>query len=142
MKLFHFDSENQINEDRNRTHFVVPFELLDRTEQSLFEISESHIKKNYAAYHKRGDLTILPIGRKAYDYFRKRDYKVESKFYELFSTLDFDHVRKAAEFVMQRYDQGDFDRVEIIYNEFKNVAQQILQVEQYLPIPEKEVGLP
>ena len=49
--------------------------------------------------------------------------------------LDFDLVKQTAEYVMSSFDEGEFDRVEIVYNEFKNVAQQVLRIEQYLPIP-------
>ncbi|MEQ9423371.1 MAG: ATP synthase F1 subunit gamma [Cyclobacteriaceae bacterium] len=106
---------------------------------NISKATVQHIKKNYAALQKSGNLTVLPIGKKAYDFYRKRDYQVDKKYYELFSTLDFDHVRKAAEYIMQQYDNGEYDKVEIIYNEFKNVAQQIIQIEQYLPIPERDV---
>ncbi len=106
---------------------------------NIFKATVRQINTNYASYKNSGNLTIFPIGRKAYEFFVKRDYQVDSKFYDLFSTLDFDNVKKAAGYVMELYDKGEFDRVELVYNEFKNVAQQILQIEQFLPIPPKEV---
>jgi len=102
---------------------------------NIFKEISQHIEKDYASLQKRGNLTILPIGKKAYDFFRKRDYQVDSKFYELMGSLDFENVKETAEYIMASFDDGEFDRVEIVYNEFKNVAQQILRVEQYLPIP-------
>ncbi len=108
---------------------------------NVFKTTVQHIKDNYSSYKDSGRLTIFPIGRKAYDFFRKRDYQIDSKFYELFSTLDFNHAREATEYVMNLYDCGDNDKVEIIYNEFKNVAQQVLQIEQFLPIPPREVAV-
>lgn len=105
---------------------------------NIFKATVQHINANYRSIKDRGNLTVFPVGRKAYDYFRKRGYQVDSKYYELFSELDFDPVREAAAYVMERYDQDEFDRIEIIYNEFKNVAQQILQIEQFLPIPPRE----
>lgn len=107
---------------------------------NVFKATVQHINANYSSHNDGGRLTIFPIGRKAYDFFRKRGYQIDSKFYELFSTLDFDHAREAAEYVMSLYDNGDNDKVEIIYNEFKNVAQQILQIEQFLPIPPRDVA--
>ena len=105
---------------------------------NIFKATVGRIRENYESLKDRGNVTIFPVGRKAFDYFRKRGYQVDEKFYELFSSLDFDHVKEAAEYVMQKYDEGEYDRVELVYNEFKNVAQQILQVEQFLPIPAKE----
>jgi len=98
------------------------------------EVSQNN-QSNYGSIQKRGKLTILPIGKKAYDFYRKRDYRIEPKFYELMGELDFDLVKQTAEYVMSSFDEGEFDRVEIVYNEFKNVAQQVLRIEQYLPIP-------
>ena len=106
---------------------------------NILKTTVQHINENYRSMAKRKNLTILPIGRKAFDYFRKRDYEVDATYFELFSSLDFENVREAAAYVMKKYDKGAFDRVEIIYNEFKNVAQQIIQVEQFLPIPPREV---
>ncbi|MDA0194765.1 MAG: ATP synthase F1 subunit gamma [Bacteroidetes bacterium] len=102
---------------------------------NIFKAVSQNIQDNYASVQKRGKLTILPIGKKAYDFYRKRDYRVDSKFYELLNKLDFEIVKETAEYVMSSFDEGEFDRVEIVYNEFKNVAQQIIRVEQYLPIP-------
>jgi len=105
---------------------------------NVFKATAQHIQENYSYLQNSGDLTIFPVGRKAYDYFRKRDYDVDSKFYELFHSLDFDNARKAAEYVMGQYNLEEYDRVEIIFNEFKNVAQQILRIEQFLPIQQPE----
>ncbi len=88
----------------------------------------------YAEQHAAGNVTILPLGKKVYDYYRKRNINVVSDFYSIFTDLSFDGVRAAAEFAMDGYAQGDYDQVEIIFNEFKNVATQIVRTEQFLPI--------
>ncbi len=101
---------------------------------NVFKLAVEHIRKNYAAHQQAGDLQIMPVGKKSLEFFRKRGYHVIDQYAGLFSQLSFDNVRKAAEFIMKNYAEGQFDRVDLVYNTFKNVATQILTVEQYLPV--------
>jgi F-type H+-transporting ATPase subunit gamma len=98
----------------------------------------SLIEEKYQEQESSNNLTILPLGKKAYDYFSKRDYQVKGDFYEIYSHLSFNKAKEAAEFAMEGFLSGEFDSVELIYNEFKNVATQILKVEQFLPIVSDE----
>lgn len=98
----------------------------------------SLIEEKYQEQERTNNLTILPLGKKTYDYFSKRDYQVIDEFYEIYSHLSFNKAKEAAEFAMQGFLSGEFDSVELIYNEFKNVATQILKVEQFLPIVSDE----
>lgn len=98
------------------------------------------INDRYGRQQAQGSVTILPIGRKAFDYFSKRKYKVEGNYWDIFKDLGFEHVASAADFIMQGFMEGKFDKVELVFNEFKNVATQILKVEQYLPVMPKEAG--
>jgi len=82
------------------------------------------------------DVEILPIGRKSYDFFRKKGFTVIDNYYEVFGDLTFDNVREAAEFAMEGFVNENYDRVVLVYNEFKNVATQIVRTEQFLPIQE------
>lgn len=83
-------------------------------------------------------ITVMPIGKKAYDYFKKRSYPLVADFYLLFADVSFDNVRVAAEYAMEAFEKGIYDKVVLVYNEFKNVATQAVQVEQFLPIQKKE----
>lgn len=107
---------------------------------SVFKHAKALIEEKYSEVEQTGGLEILPIGRKSYEYFKKRRYSVHGKFYELFGDLNFDNARKAAEFVMSSFEEGLYDQVEIIYNEFKNVATQVVKNEQFLPILEVETA--
>src|SRR5690554_3416185 len=49
------------------------------------------------------DITVMPLGRKAMDFFKKRDYKLVLDFYQVFSEVSFDNVKVAAEFVMDAF---------------------------------------
>jgi len=52
----------------------------------------------------------------------------------MFQDISFDNVSRAAEHMMNGFKSGKYDKIEIVFNEFKNVATQILRVEPYLPI--------
>ena len=97
------------------------------------------IDESYSDHHKNGQIEILPIGKKAYDFFRKNNYKIIEDYWKIFHQLSFENVRAASEFTMKEFVNGRFDKVILVYNEFKNVATQIIKAEQFLPIvPEEE----
>jgi F-type H+-transporting ATPase subunit gamma len=101
---------------------------------NIIKLALNHIKTNYAEQKAAGKLWILPIGKKGFDYFKKNGYQVIEDYYNLFLDLSFDNVKAASEFAMKGFLDGSFDRIDLLYNEFKNVATQILQAEQFLPI--------
>ncbi len=105
---------------------------------SAFKAALVLLQTKYKEQHRAGNVVIIPIGKKAYEFFKKRNYNVVDKYWEIFSSLSFDEVRPAAEFLMDEFRKGSLDRIELIYNEFKNVATQILRVEQFLPIAQIE----
>lgn len=105
---------------------------------NIFKFTRSLIQDELRDVADSGGLTIMPIGKRSNDYFTKRGFNVAGDYYHLFHELDFDHVMEAAKFAMKGFIDGKYDRVNIIYNEFKNVATQILRNEQFLPIPPQE----
>lgn len=79
------------------------------------------------------DASILAIGKKVNDAFGKLGNVIANKS-EVFDDLTFDNVAEIAEMIMNKFTEGDFDKVELVYNSFKNAATQIVMTEQYLPI--------
>ncbi len=98
------------------------------------------IAEKYFNQYGNGDVTIMPIGRKAAEFFTKRKFPVVNSYATLFQNLTFESVSTAAEFLMEEFKSGRYDKIEIVYNEFKNVATQILRVEQFLPVLPLEAG--
>lgn len=96
------------------------------------------INEKYADVEQAGNLTIMAIGKKANDYYKKRGFNVVTNYHLIFQKLEFGQAMNAADFAMNGFIYGDFDRVEIVYNEFKNVATQIVRKEQFLPIAPAE----
>jgi F-type H+-transporting ATPase subunit gamma len=101
---------------------------------NIFKHTQNLIADKYSSIEASGHLHIMPIGKRAYEYYKKRGYSIKETYCDLFNSLDFDHVRAAAEYTIESFMSQEFDRIEIIYNEFKNVATQIIRNEQFLPI--------
>lgn len=80
-------------------------------------------------------ITILPVGKKGAEFFNKQGiYTINSDFRETFLTLSADTAFNLGEFLLKQYTTRKFDVVDIIYNQFKNAATQILTDEVFLPI--------
>lgn len=82
------------------------------------------------------DVEVLPIGKKSFDFFRKKGGPINDQHWDVFGNLSFESVREAAEDAMAGFASGKYDKVVLVYNEFKNVATQIVRTEQFLPIVE------
>ncbi len=105
---------------------------------SIFKAAKAHIAERYSHAEASGNLEILPIGKKALEHFAKRKYNVIDTYSHLIEKLNFADAKEAAEMIMTDYMGEKYDRVDIIFNEFKNVATQIVRKEQFLPIQEVE----
>jgi F-type H+-transporting ATPase subunit gamma len=92
------------------------------------------IDEKYSEQFHKGNVTVLTIGKKSADYFGKRKCSLVGDYTLMFSNISFENVSRAAEYIMNAYKEGKYDKVEVVYNEFKNVATQILRTEQFLPI--------
>ena len=97
----------------------------------------SLITEKYATQMQKGNVEFVAIGKKGHEALTKKGYTVIGNFTHVFANLSFDTVRVAAEIAMDGFKDGYYDQVEIVYNEFKNVATQIVRREQFLPIEEK-----
>lgn len=92
------------------------------------------VSEKYPEQFKKGNLKILPIGKKGFDYFRRQKASLLPDQNNLYNELTFDNVNIVAEEVMNSFVKGEFDRVELIYNQFKNAAVQNLTNEVFLPV--------
>ena len=88
----------------------------------------------YKREYANNNVELLCIGRKAGDFFARRNYILKDRLDHLFDKLTFDNVSAVAEQLMSEFRTKKYDRIEIVYNRFKNAATQILVNEQFLPI--------
>jgi F-type H+-transporting ATPase subunit gamma len=101
---------------------------------SVFKGVNKLIADKYSEQFRKGDVTVLPLGKKALDFFAKRKVSIVDNYVGTIANITFGNVSAAAEFLMEAYKKGTYDKIEIVYNEFKNVATQILRIEQFLPV--------
>jgi len=92
------------------------------------------IEENYYNQNLAGNVWILPIGKKGNDAMKKMNVKILEDHSRLFNDLTFENSSLIAGKVMEMYVKGDFDRVEFVYNQFKNAAVQNLTNEVFLPV--------
>lgn len=96
------------------------------------------IANKYADQFAKGDVSIIAIGKRGQEFFSKRNFNVIGNHNELFNNLDFENVSKVTQYIMDEFKEGNVDRVEIVYNQFRNAAVQILTSEQLLPLLPEE----
>ncbi|MBS7564312.1 ATP synthase F1 subunit gamma [Mucilaginibacter sp. Bleaf8] len=96
------------------------------------------IADKYNDQFKAGNVSIVAIGRKAQDFYQKRNFNVIGDNNEVYADLTFTNVSKITEAIMQGFIDGQYDRVELVYNHFRNAAVQVLVTEQLLPVPKAE----
>jgi F-type H+-transporting ATPase subunit gamma len=107
---------------------------------NIIKAAKQTIEAKYAAQAAKGNVHILPIGKKGYEYFTRHGYKVVNEFWNLFSDLSFENVRRAAIYAQEAFLNKEYDRVELVYSQFKNAATQVFVSEPYLPIPKVEAS--
>jgi len=105
---------------------------------NVIKTANNLIAEKYSAQLKAGNISIIGIGKKGQEFYQRRKYNVIGNNNELFADLNFTNVSKVTEAIMEGFLKGEFDRVEIVYNRFKNAAVQFLTVEQLLPVPKTE----
>ncbi len=94
------------------------------------------IQEKYAELHAAGKVEVLTLGKKGAEYLGRRGYKLNAAHTEIFAGLNFNKVRVVGDEILADFAAGKYDVVELIFNEFKNVATQIIRTEQLLPLQE------
>jgi F-type H+-transporting ATPase subunit gamma len=89
--------------------------------------------KNRADYYSGKQVDVFAIGKKGNDILTKTLSVVDNQS-QVFDHLTFENVTKIAETLTQKFVSGEYDKIELVYNQFKNAATQIVQVEQFLPL--------
>jgi F-type H+-transporting ATPase subunit gamma len=105
---------------------------------NVMKTTNNLIAEKYNNQHKAGNVSIVGIGKKGQEYYQRRKYNVIGNNNDLYLDLNFINVSKVTESIMQGFLDGDYDRVEVVYNRFKNAAVQFLTIEQLLPVPKPE----
>ncbi|WP_316793283.1 ATP synthase F1 subunit gamma [Pedobacter frigoris] len=108
---------------------------------NVIKATNNLIAEKYSEQYKNGKVSIVAIGKKSQDFYEKRNYKVIGNNNEVYSALTFENVTKITDSIMAGFEKGEFDKVELVYNRFKNAAVQVLTTEQLLPLPKAETDV-
>jgi len=105
---------------------------------NVIKAANNLIAEKYSEQFKNGNVSIISIGKKTQDFYEKRKYNVIGNNNEVFSALTFENVTKITDAIMAGFLKGEFDKVEVVYNRFRNAAVQYITTEQLLPLPKVE----
>ncbi|MGN7203107.1 ATP synthase F1 subunit gamma [Pedobacter sp. SAFR-022] len=101
---------------------------------NVIKATNNLIAERYSEQLKNGNVSVVAIGKKAQDFYEKRNYNTIGNNNELYSALTFENVTQITEAIMDGFVKGDYDEVQVVYNRFKNAAVQIVTTEQLLPL--------
>lgn len=102
---------------------------------NLLKVAEATIAERFQAQRDAGTLKMLAVGRKAHEYFGNRGFDLVGDYQGVFNDLRFPLAGEIIDLAVEGYLDGEWDVVEVIYNEFKNTITQNRVAEQLLPIP-------
>lgn len=92
------------------------------------------VENQYKQLQQEGNVHVITIGKKATQFFAKKNVNKVGAYDELFNAIAFENVIPVAEQVMKMFVEGKVDKVEFFYNQFKTAATQVVQQEQFLPV--------
>ena len=107
---------------------------------NILKHASQFVAENYAQEAEAGKVSFLCIGRKGYEYIKKRNFPLIGENWDAFTNLNFDYVNEIVERVFKGFRAGEFDRVHLVYNEFKNVMSQVRKAESFLPLSADSLG--
>jgi len=109
---------------------------------NIIRAAVHHIRTQYADLQAAGNVKLIVIGKKGHDFFFKNEYHIAEKHLGIFSALNFSKAQAIAGEFVRRYLRGEYDRVQVVYNEFKSIVHQKLVIDQLLPIPDHTAPQP
>ncbi|MBK7872436.1 MAG: ATP synthase F1 subunit gamma [Saprospiraceae bacterium] len=107
---------------------------------NVIKAAIKEIETKYADVRAKGDLTLLFVGKRGYDFMRKRyqDCTIISEYVNLFANLSFEKVSEISGRLMQAFEDKKYDEVTVAYGRFKNAATQFAEAERFLPVAKIE----
>jgi F-type H+-transporting ATPase subunit gamma len=100
------------------------------------------IESQFSAQRAARKLTIIPIGKRGFDFFRRnyKDCTIVRDYITLFDNLEFDQTVVVPRMLMDQFSKGETDQIMVFYGRFKNAATQFAETVQYLPVPKIEAA--
>lgn len=101
---------------------------------NVVKTTRTLLETTYKKQAEKGEVTLMFLGKKAYDQFKKTDISCDTRFMKVFQQLEASEVFSVAETIINEFIAGDYSEVRVVYNQFKNAATQIMKVEKMLPV--------
>lgn len=92
------------------------------------------LTEKYAEQAMAGNVTLLCIGKKGAEFLRRMKFSVDSTYMQALTVLDAEKAFEIGEHIILNFRNGTYDQVELVFNQFKNAATQILTNEVILPV--------
>lgn len=102
---------------------------------NIIKLARTVAQEKYAQQLAKGNVTMWPIGKKAFEAFQRLKMNMNSAYKDVFLSLSFENVQQVAKAAVEGFSKKEFDVVEVVYSEFRNAATQVFTVERFLPIP-------
>ena len=109
---------------------------------NIIKKAEKAINSEFKEIMNNGNLKMLCIGKKGYEYFKKHYPKIEidDKYLLAFNDLSHQSIANISDELMEGFEKGEYDMVKVAFARFKNAAVQFAELEQFLPVPKIEVS--
>jgi F-type H+-transporting ATPase subunit gamma len=110
---------------------------------NVIKAAVAKLEGDFAEVYAKGNLSMIFIGKKGYEYFNKRyadSIRINKDYVKLFDDLNFEQTKKVASFLMQAFEEGRYDAVSVAYGQFRNAAVQQPICAQFLPVPKLETN--
>ena len=118
--------------DVNRIAYVVV--TSDKGLAGSFNSSALRKAQNEIDEFGKDNVDIFCIGKKARDYFKSRKYNILESHIDFWSDLNFNHAVKISNDIISHFISGNVDEIRVVYNEFLNVATQMVLTEKLVPL--------
>lgn len=106
----------------------------DRGLCGAFNANLLRTAQNYIRERGAEKVSLVTVGRKGRDYFRRRSVNITTEYVNIFRQLEFSHAKELANKIIELYTSEAVDAVDLVYNEFKSMMVQNVKVERYLPV--------
>ncbi len=101
---------------------------------NIIRTTEELIHRDFEELYNSGKIYLYCVGKKGFEYFSRRNYKISESYLGIFSHLKFEFASGIVKELTHKYLKGEIDKVLLIYNEFRSIIQQKTVIEQFLPI--------
>ncbi|MDI9356147.1 MAG: ATP synthase F1 subunit gamma [Chitinophagaceae bacterium] len=101
----------------------------------LFKSVINLLQTNYSDQHHKKQITLITIGKKSVEYFKKRKIDINTDYTQLLQGISFSNIKALSVFLIQSFQNKQYDAIHLVFNEFKNASSQTVKIENIFPIP-------